>query len=939
MKSRTLFANAALLTFVGSGLLNAQQCDTGIVFSGPIVITSGGVYSGNWQSTDPSVDAVAIKTAEPVTIINSRVKGPGNLIHYGLNTTGGPSAPISASSLTVQQSCFVGTNPNVAGQYKGSAVWAQNAARVLVESCDFESAGKVNIFVEGYVGNNTLNNSITILNNRISNVDGRPSDGNGGYLTTNRYLAHAIQLADVHGVPGIEIAWNQIINQPYESAVDDSINMYDSSGTPAIPLLLHDNYIQGGYEPDPTTANEYNYGGEGIQMDGSYQTDPSLVTSFVKIYNNQTVSESRGGLSASVGHDIEFYSNRVVSSGQLADGTNYSLANGSGFSHQDYQNDPPPAFGNNSFHDNLAGMRLLQNGNWQRRDYYWSVPPAVDLNDLSWTPATGAAPTPTDEANELLLWNEKLIANGITVGSSLVTPTLSGSVQMVSGNSQAGAPSSTLAAPLVARVVNSSGTPAAGVNVSFMVASGNATASQHFGITDTNGLVSTGVVLGTSGAVQVNVIAVGYSRTTFNATINSGSAGNPAPQSILFGTLSNVTFGVAPFPLSATASSGLAVTFASTTPSVCTVSAGMVLVSAGGTCSIAASQAGNASYAPAPVVTESFTVTPASQTIAFATLGSVTPGTAPFTISTTASSGLLVTLSQTTGAVCAVSGNMVTIVGPGTCVITASQTGNASYAAATTVILSFPVSASAAGPPPTILSQAIVPINSTVNAIQTGEWVSIFGSNLATSSVTWNGNFPTSLAGTSVTIDGRAAYLWYVGPGQINLQVPNDPMIGAVPLVITTPNGSTSTTVDLIPVSPSFNLLDSKHVAGIILRSGSGAYGGGAYDILGPTGNSLGYPTVAAKAGDFVELFGVGFGPTNPVVPPGQAFSGAAATTNSVVLLINNTNVTPSFAGLSGAGLYQINLTVPPGLGTGDVPLVATVGGTHTPSGFLISLQ
>jgi uncharacterized protein (TIGR03437 family) len=282
---------------------------------------------------------------------------------------------------------------------------------------------------------------------------------------------------------------------------------------------------------------------------------------------------------------------------------------------------------------------------------------------------------------------------------------------------------------------------------------------------------------------------------------------------------------------------------------------------------------------------------------------------------------------------------MVTIVGPGTCVITASQTGNASYAAATTVTFSFPVSASVAGPPPSIQSQAIVPINSTVNAIQTGEWVSIYGSNLATSSVTWNENFPTSLAGTSVTIDGKAAYLWYVGPGQINLQVPDDPMIGAVPLVITTPNGSASTTVDLIPVSPSFNLLDGKHVAGIILRSGSGAYGGGAYDILGPTGNSLGYPTVAAKAGDFVELFGVGFGPTNPVVSPGQAFSGAAATTNSVALLINNVNVTPSFAGMSGAGLCQINLTIPPGLRTGDVALVATVGGTQTPSGFLISLQ
>ena len=57
------------------------------------------------------------------------------------------------------------------------------------------------------------------------------------------------------------------------------------------------------------------------------------------------------------------------------------------------------------------------------------------------------------------------------------------------------------------------------------------------------------------------------------------------------------------------------------------------------------------------------------------------------------------------------------------------------------------------------------------------------------------------------------------------------------------------------------------------------------------------------------------------------------------MLLVNNVSVTPSFSGLSGAGLYQFNLIVPSGLGTGDVPLQATVGGVQTPSGVVISLQ
>jgi uncharacterized protein (TIGR03437 family) len=171
-------------------------------------------------------------------------------------------------------------------------------------------------------------------------------------------------------------------------------------------------------------------------------------------------------------------------------------------------------------------------------------------------------------------------------------------------------------------------------------------------------------------------------------------------------------------------------------------------------------------------------------------------------------------------------------------------------------------------------------------------------------------------------IDGKAAYLWYVSPTQINLQVPDDANTGSVPVVVSTAlGGMAMTTVTLARFAPSFNLLDAKHVAGIIVRSdGSGAYGGGTYDIIGPTGSSLGYPTVAAKAGDTVELFGVGFGPTNPAVPAGAVYAGS------------------SFAGETSAGLYQLNVTIPSGLGSGDVSLQASVGGVQTPV-VMISVQ
>ncbi len=236
---------------------------------------------------------------------------------------------------------------------------------------------------------------------------------------------------------------------------------------------------------------------------------------------------------------------------------------------------------------------------------------------------------------------------------------------------------------------------------------------------------------------------------------------------------------------------------------------------------------------------------------------------------------------------------------------------------------------------PAIASGGIAPAT-----IEPGEWVSIFGNNLATSTATWNGDFPTSLGGATVTINGKAAYLSYASPSQINLQAPADTTTGSVPVVVTTGAGVAKSTATLGAFSPEFFLLDGTHVAGIILRSnGKGAYGSGSYDIIGPTGGSLGYATVAAKAGDIVSLFGTGFGMTSPAGVPGQAFSGAAPTSNPVKVKINGVSITPTFAGLSGAGLYQLNLTIPSGLGTGDVSLQGVVSGVQSPSGVVISLQ
>ena len=171
---------------------------------------------------------------------------------------------------------------------------------------------------------------------------------------------------------------------------------------------------------------------------------------------------------------------------------------------------------------------------------------------------------------------------------------------------------------------------------------------------------------------------------------------NAAGQTITFGQPPDVSVG-APVTLSASASSGLPVSFSPDTTPVCTVAGSAVTTVAAGTCTITASQGGSARYAAAPDVTQSFQVNAAGQTITFGQPPDVTVG-APVTLSASASSGLPVSFSPDTTPVCTVAGSAVTTVAAGTCTITASQGGSARYAAAPDVSRSFQVNPVHTGP-------------------------------------------------------------------------------------------------------------------------------------------------------------------------------------------------------------------------------------------------
>jgi len=172
--------------------------------------------------------------------------------------------------------------------------------------------------------------------------------------------------------------------------------------------------------------------------------------------------------------------------------------------------------------------------------------------------------------------------------------------------------------------------------------------------------------------------------------------------------------------LVASATSNLAVEFSSATPLVCTVSNITLTLLNGGTCTVRAAQAGNVNYASAAPVVQSFTVSPAAQSIAFAALPAVPFGTPPFAVSGSASSGLSVSFASTTPAVCT-AGGVVTILAAGTCSLQATQPGDTRYAAAPVVVNNFAVTPGAqsitfAALLPRTLGAAPVPVSATASS-------------------------------------------------------------------------------------------------------------------------------------------------------------------------------------------------------------------------------
>jgi uncharacterized protein (TIGR03437 family) len=167
---------------------------------------------------------------------------------------------------------------------------------------------------------------------------------------------------------------------------------------------------------------------------------------------------------------------------------------------------------------------------------------------------------------------------------------------------------------------------------------------------------------------------------------------------------------------------------------------------------------------------------------------------------------------------------------------------------------------------------------------------------------------PTQLAGVSVTVDGKPAYVSYVSQGQVNVLTPLDSKTGSVPVVVTSGSSvSESFNVEQAALAPAFALAGGTHYL-------ASTHANGTY--VGPI--SLGPGFSPATPGEEIVLYGFGFGlPSGPSLIAGSSMQTGNLPENPQVQIGGQT-AQVDYAGLISPGLYQFNVVVPLTTANGD---------------------
>lgn len=243
--------------------------------------------------------------------------------------------------------------------------------------------------------------------------------------------------------------------------------------------------------------------------------------------------------------------------------------------------------------------------------------------------------------------------------------------------------------------------------------------------------------------------------------------------------------------------------------------------------------------------------------------------------------------------------------------------------------------------PPTAAAGGVVN-NGTFSAgepLAEGDIAAVFGSQFTFDAPTAASSLPlqTTLDGVQVLVNGEAAPVYYVSEGQINFEIPID--------ASTANNGNG--TVQVVRNGTMGNLvyvdIDAQVPRFIV-------YDGGYAIMTTPAGALTGTPSNPVKVGDTIVIYTIGLGPTSPSVA-----SGTASPSSPLAKVPGTTQVcfgvvtpfspppcaTPSFVGLTPGfvGLYQINVTIPSGVKSGNAMMSVILENNISSDSALIAIQ
>ncbi|TAG25107.1 MAG: hypothetical protein EAZ37_13960 [Burkholderiales bacterium] len=383
------------------------------------MITKGGTYSGNWDNTGTGERDAAIKieTSQPVIIENSYIRSS----KYGVDSRAWNT------TVTLRNIYAYAVNPNIAGQRKACFVNMEEFNSVTMENNWIEGF-QCGLRAMNFDPNTKANRSGQVVNvrfNQVRNVDGRESDGNGGYRFANSRMGQAFGLNSVNrGIA--DIAWNEIINLPFQSETEDVISTYSSGGTAAKPMQIRFNYVQGAYHSDVAAA--VSYSGVVINLgDCEFnKNNPSAYPNIeacehVHAFNNRVVSFSNKGIDIIGGRNMKAYNNRAVSAQRASDGTIIGATSRHGLGYWNiYEN---PHWANNLMYDNYSKV-VSSKG---EASGTWFGPADISFNALNYKnntvigtneqykPASNPA-TRADEQAEYTAWKVEVTSSGIALG-------------------------------------------------------------------------------------------------------------------------------------------------------------------------------------------------------------------------------------------------------------------------------------------------------------------------------------------------------------------------------------------------------------------------------------------------------------------------------------------------------------------------------------------